>query len=590
MRNRLLLKIALITTIALLISVGMSIGVFYYINISTFKDNLNKTSSFLVSNIQKCKNESELDELLININDHMISISVIGSNNYLIADSREGESIIENFDEDPNVERARRDGSYFKIGKPYTNNATMLMQFVTVHNPHIDDGQMVVRVSVIMVQNDRPVWLAISLGILIWVVVVVGAYIVINASVNAAIEPISEIEQSLRNIAKGEFHNVNIARYEDEDLDNLFGQIDEISNQISTSLADLQQEQLKSKFLLGAMSQGILAVSKMGTVMLNNNAIKNILDYEDLSGANIDAILDEESAKKIVVAIKNNQNTVFTMSKNDKVYRVETLPTEQYVDTKVGNVQMMIVFTDVTQEYQNARIRSEFFANASHELKTPLTAIIGYSEIMSMNKDASVVEKCSHEIVHNASKMKELINDMLRLSRLDSQKDVEKSKEFDLYEICSQIVEEQRDVAENKNVSIVLKGKKATMIGKQDMIKTVVQNLLNNAIKYNKEGGNVEMSVSKKNDVVTLKVKDTGIGIPKEHIDRIFERFYKVDNARTRTQESSTGLGLAIVKHVVQIHGGNIKVDSKEGIGTTFTINFCNNQCPDIEHDNDQQK
>ncbi len=579
MRNRLLLKIALITTIALLISVGMSIGVFYYINISTFKDNLNKTSNFLVSNIQKCKNERDLEELLDNVNDHMISISVIDHNNYLFADSRPGESIVENFAGNPNVARARREGSNFKIGKPYTNNATMLMQFIAVDNPHLDQGQMVVRVSVVMVQNDRPIWVAISLGILIWVVVVVGAYVVINASVNVAIEPMSEIEQSLRNIVNGEFHKVNIARYGDEDLDNLFGQIDEISNQISTTLTDLQQEQFKSKFLLGAMSQGILAVSRMGTIMLNNNAIKNIFEYEDLSGASVDAILDEESASKVVSAIKNKQNIIFTMYKNDKVYRVETLPIEQDLDNKIVNVEMMIVFTDITQEYQNAKIRSEFFANASHELKTPLTAILGYSEIMSMNKEGSVVDKCSTEITHNATKMRELINDMLRLSRLDAQKDVEQSVEFDLLEVCNQIVEEQRDVAENKKVAIALKGESATMMGKKDMIKTVVQNLLNNAIKYNRAGGSVEMIVCEKNDSVMLQVKDTGIGIPKEHIDRIFERFYKVDNARTRTQESSTGLGLAIVKHIVQIHNGTIKVDSKEGKGTTFTITFSRADC-----------
>ena len=235
---------------------------------------------------------------------------------------------------------------------------------------------------------------------------------------------------------------------------------------------------------------------------------------------------------------------------------------------------MILVFTDVTQAFNAEKIRNEFFANASHELKTPLTAIVGYSEILQMHSDPKTIDKCASEINKNAQKMRELINDMLKLSRLEAEQEVEKSKRIELMQLCQKTVEEQKDVAANKNISVRVEGEEAYIVGKEDMIKTVIENLLNNAIKYNKEDGKVVVKVQKNDNSVVLSVADNGIGIAKEHHDRLFERFYKVDEARTRTEESSTGLGLAIVKHILQMHDAKIAVESEVGVGTKMTVTF----------------
>ena len=163
---------------------------------------------------------------------------------------------------------------------------------------------------------------------------------------------------------------------------------------------------------------------------------------------------------------------------------------------------------------------------------------------------------------------------MLKLSRLEAEQEVEKSKRIELMQLCQKTVEEQKDVAANKNISVRVEGEEAYIVGKEDMIKTVIENLLNNAIKYNKEDGKVVVKVQKNDNSVVLSVADNGIGIAKEHHDRLFERFYKVDEARTRTEESSTGLGLAIVKHILQMHDAKIAVESEVGVGTKMTVTF----------------
>ena len=169
--------------------------------------------------------------------------------------------------------------------------------------------------------------------------------------------------------------------------------------------------------------------------------------------------------------------------------------------------------------------------------------------------------------------MKALIDDMLKLSKLDADMDNEEITKFDLDEVCKEVLNEMSGIAENKNVTLSFEGN-AQLIGRKKMITTLVANLVNNAIKYNKDGGHVWVTVGEKPDSVEIKVKDDGIGIAKEHQSRLFERFYKVDTSRTYTNESSTGLGLAIAKRIAVIHGGKISLKSAPGNGTEFTAVF----------------
>ena len=221
-----------------------------------------------------------------------------------------------------------------------------------------------------------------------------------------------------------------------------------------------------------------------------------------------------------------------------------------------------------------AKNRQDFTANVSHELKTPLTAISGYAELIENNMvDSDKQVKFAGDIKKNADRLVVLINDIIRLSELDhSEAGVNFTKQ-NLYEIARERVELLQNNASKKNVSLMLSGKDITVLSNRGMIIELLDNLIQNAIRYNVVGGRVEVEVAEADNKAVLIVRDTGIGIPEEDRERIFERFYRVDKSRSR-ETGGTGLGLAIVKHIVELHNGKIELESTLGEGTCVKIFF----------------
>lgn len=221
-----------------------------------------------------------------------------------------------------------------------------------------------------------------------------------------------------------------------------------------------------------------------------------------------------------------------------------------------------------------AKNRQDFTANVSHELKTPLTAISGYAELIENNMvDSDKQVKFAGDIKKNADRLVVLINDIIRLSELDhSEAGVNFTKQ-NLYEIARERVELLQNNASKKNVSLMLSGKDITVLSNRGMIIELLDNLIQNAIRYNVAGGRVEVEVAEADNKAVLIVRDTGIGIPEEDRERIFERFYRVDKSRSR-ETGGTGLGLAIVKHIVELHNGKIELESTLGEGTCVKIFF----------------
>lgn len=223
---------------------------------------------------------------------------------------------------------------------------------------------------------------------------------------------------------------------------------------------------------------------------------------------------------------------------------------------------------------KSARMRQDFTANVSHELKTPLTVISGYSELME-NGMASPedVTRFSHEIHKNSTRLLNLINDILRLSELDTGNDGNDFEKINLYESAQVCVSMLSLNAQKHEVSLSLEGSPCYVYAGKQMIDELLYNLTDNAIRYNEPGGTVRLEVKQKENKVILTVTDTGIGIPKEHCSRIFERFYRVDKSRSK-QTGGTGLGLAIVKHIVEQIGAEISIQSEVGVGTQIRVEF----------------
>ncbi len=220
-----------------------------------------------------------------------------------------------------------------------------------------------------------------------------------------------------------------------------------------------------------------------------------------------------------------------------------------------------------------AKARQDFTANVSHELKTPITAISGYAELLENGMaDESQQKHFYTEIRKNAQRLLTLIEDIIRLSELDRKERELSFDEVDLYEIANECMENLSMNAKQRGVELLFEGEPCAMVGNKDMIKELIENLAQNAIRYNNEGGKVFITV--KNEFrPMLIVKDNGIGIPAAEQQRVFERFYRVDKSRSKAT-GGTGLGLAIVKHIVEIHDATIELDSAPGVGTTVSVTF----------------
>ena len=225
---------------------------------------------------------------------------------------------------------------------------------------------------------------------------------------------------------------------------------------------------------------------------------------------------------------------------------------------------------------QTAEIRQEFTANVSHELKTPLTAISGYSELIENGMAADGdVRRFATEIHRNSNRLLTLINDIIRLSELDVTENAPSMERIDLCAVARSNVDMLMLSAEKHNVTLKFSGQPSYIMGNKMMMEELVYNLTDNAIRYNKPDGTVEVTVYsyEKDHSVVMKVKDTGIGIPEEHLGLVFQRFYRVDKSRSKST-GGTGLGLAIVKHIVAQHDAKLDITSEPNVGTEITITF----------------
>lgn len=277
---------------------------------------------------------------------------------------------------------------------------------------------------------------------------------------------------------------------------------------------------------------------------------------------------------------------IFAISKmlSDVLTKSLLLPIEEmsenldHLDDITTYKELMPFINTIQEQHKNilmnAKMRQEFTANVSHELKTPLTAISGYSELIQngMTNEEETI-RFAGEIHKSAKRLLTLINDTIRLSQLDTSEQKVIYEAIDLYKIAEDCVNMLKFSAENHGITISIPGTNAYLEGNKEMLEEVVYNLCDNAIRYNNEGGKVDVTVKPVKGKIYLCVEDNGIGISKEHQERIFERFYRVDKSRSKST-GGTGLGLAIVKHIIQQHGAHMELTSEKGKGTKIEIEF----------------
>lgn len=357
-----------------------------------------------------------------------------------------------------------------------------------------------------------------------------------------------------------------------EEISPLLTRINQQNHQIAQQLETLKEKQDEYDTITENMQDGLIVTDKTEILSINKKALqlfhikkkeclhKNILNFsrnEDLKSC-LDLALQGQSNNRVVEMEGGNY---------------QFLGNPVHVDNEIRGAVIFIL--DVTQKVQNEKMRREFTGNVSHELKTPLMSISGYAELIMNNMvSAERIPEFAGRIHQEANRLSTLVADILKLSRLDEQEDqLPMEEEVDLWMIANDVGRRLQQKAEERNISVKIKGESVKIRGNRQILNEIVYNLADNAIKYNVEDGKVRIQICRKDTHAEIEVKDSGRGIPAADKERIFERFYRVDKSRSQKTEG-TGLGLSIVKHGVALHGGEIKVDSALGKGTKIKVLF----------------
>lgn len=357
-----------------------------------------------------------------------------------------------------------------------------------------------------------------------------------------------------------------------EELRPLLRRIDTQQRQIRLQSSQLKQKQNEFETMTCGMSEGIVLLDSKGFLISINPAAENLLLSPNSAtiGENILSLNPNPELAKLLEQASRGCHGEKTMTLKNRTYRVSANPVTEG-DQIYGVVLLLL---DITEKENAEHMRREFTANVSHELKTPLQTISGCAELLAngmvKSEDVPVFSK---QIDTEARRMIQLVNDIIGLSHLDEGAEDMAWEQVDLFAICQKTAESLASEAQKAGIQIKLMGEPVVLWGIPQLLGSIVYNLCDNAIKYNRKNGTVCISVKAEGSTVLLSVADTGIGIPPEDRERIFERFYRVDKSRSK-EIGGTGLGLSIVKHAARLHNAQISVDSTLDQGTTVTVKF----------------
>ena len=356
-----------------------------------------------------------------------------------------------------------------------------------------------------------------------------------------------------------------------EEIQPLLRRLDSQQRQLRAQSTELKQKQKEFNTVTRSLSEGLVLMNSAGTILSINPAAARLLEVTpNCLGADFSVANRNRDIAALVEQALTGQKGEQTVSLTGGQYLAAVSP----VRTEDEVFGVVLLLFDVTQKHQAEQLRREFTANVSHELKTPLHAISGYAELM---KSAMVppedMARFSEKIYAETQRLIQLVEDTLRLSRLDEGAEDMQWSDLDLYDAAQQAVQELSAPAELNGISLTLEGAPAVIHGIPQLVSGILFNLTDNAVKYNRPGGSVTVRVEAREDGALLTVADTGIGIPEEHRERVFERFYRVDKSHSK-EVGGTGLGLSIVKHAVLILGAKLTLESQVGEGTTITVRF----------------
>ena len=573
MKENLLKRIFLISAVLFFIGVLLCFALFTVVNVVGAKRLLDNVIEENESGFAAIESQEELVKRVDEVDAALIRISVLSADGTLIADNVLEQGSEAGLDAEDAADVLER-GVRYKLQRLYGEGETLYVAYTAVQNAVL--GDIIVVYGIDIDFNDLNFWLLAGACAAGWIVITLATYFITRNYITSATESLDKLRTMLENVNKGNYSEISYkSRF--KDVQEIVSNIDVAARNIDDTIKNLKNEQVKNTFILSNVDQGIVAVNSKRRIIISNGAFSDIFGSNPgLVGVDLSTVLGEGTEQdKIYSALEEGRSgTIVDITRDGRTYRVENVAEPEHWPEGWGETGSMLLFTDVTYEANMSKMRSEFFDNASHELKSPLTAITGYAELLAEPSLSPVKRaKCIEEIRTNAGDMLELINNMLRLSKLDSSDRPRDIRRLKVEEVCGEVVKRLAVQAEEMGVSVTIDGSAECSADENDMF-TMLSNVVSNAIKYNKRGGSVKIALTPEGSGARIEVSDTGIGIAPEHIGRIFERFFKVDTARTRSKALSTGLGLSIVKQLADHYGAKIDVKSEVDKGTCVTLVF----------------
>lgn len=551
MNKKIFFSSCLVAFTVLIISLAMSTGVLF--------------NQFEKQVEQELKEESELlasvteDAGVENIADYDFGsrrVTVIGNDGGVLFDSQADASQMENHSDREEFKEAVLYGT--GMSSRYSDTLTEKNIYYAIR---LSDGS-ILRLSA--PQSTIFAFLSDLIGpicIVILIALILSAVLAIKLS-ESILKPINALDLD---------NPENNKTY--DELAPLLTKINRQKLVIENQLHEAKQKQKEFKLITDNMREGLLVIDSNSDILTYNAAAEKLLDITDeTSLASLKIYRSTQVIDAVDEALKGN-NSECQITQHSRQYSLIANPV--FRDGEI--IGAVIVLLDITEKAQREQLRREFTANVSHELKTPLTSIYGFAELMKdgdMKKED--MEDFAKSIYDETKHLITLVGDIIKLSALDEKSRFYEKEKVDLYALACETAERLKVDAAKKHVTVNVEGEKAEYVGVRQILTDIIYNLCENAIKYNRENGSVDVSVAENNNNIILKVKDTGIGIPQEHQERVFERFYRVDKSHSK-EIGGTGLGLSIVKHGVLYHGGEISMESEPGKGTEITVTLKKN-------------
>ncbi len=480
-------------------------------------------------------------------------ITIISPDGTVLADTKADAESLENHAERKEVKEAAKNG----CGKSERYSDTLLDKTL-YYAKKLDNG------NILRVSTTQKSVLVILLGLLQPIILIVAAALGISLFLshkvsNAIVKPINAID----------LENPEAADAYDE-LTPFLKKISVQTRTIKKQVKEAEKSREEFRLICENMNEGFLIIDKNAKVLSYNSAALRLLDIDKSSEESVLAFNRTKNFREVTEKAISGSRSESTVCQGEKTYSIIANP----VCGSGEVIGAVIVIIDITESTEREKLRREFTSNVSHEMKTPLTSISGFAEIMKAGgtPDKTVVD-FSASIYDEAQRLITLVSDIMKISELDEGAVSVENERVNLYSLAKEIAERLKPIAEKQSISIDIIGDDAYVFGAEKILDEMIYNLCENAVKYNKPSGTVDIIITSSRNNSKITVRDTGIGIPKSERSRVFERFYRVDKSRSKTI-GGTGLGLAIVKHGAMYHNAKVTLESSEGKGTSVMLDF----------------